>query len=171
MTRKTPPAMPRASWPQGAELIVDVVGIVPAAKGSMRGFVVNGRAIVTDSKGPRVKAFAAALRDAALEALTKSGLACSVDQPMEIQAAIYLPRPRATDRAEPWVAPDLDKLCRNVLDALTGVVYDDDSRVTRLVVQKKYAGASHDVGIWLCARVRPATRKEANEWARGNTKP
>jgi len=36
------------------------------------------------------------------------------------------------------VAPDSDKICRTVLDALTGVVYKDDSQITRLVAVKSY---------------------------------
>lgn len=34
---------------------------------------------------------------------------------------------------------DLDKLCRAILDALSGVVYEDDSQVTALVTSKHYA--------------------------------
>lgn len=35
--------------------------------------------------------------------------------------------------------PDLDKLVRTVLDALTGVVIHDDSQVCGIVAQKDYA--------------------------------
>jgi crossover junction endodeoxyribonuclease RusA len=35
--------------------------------------------------------------------------------------------------------PDIDKLARAVLDALTGILYHDDSEVVRLDVTKRYA--------------------------------
>ena len=41
--------------------------------------------------------------------------------------------------AEPSMPPDLDKLIRAVLDALTGIVYDDDSQVVSLTASKTFA--------------------------------
>jgi len=38
--------------------------------------------------------------------------------------------------------PDLDNVAKAVLDALNGVVYQDDVQVWRLVVNKLYAGAA-----------------------------
>jgi crossover junction endodeoxyribonuclease RusA len=35
-------------------------------------------------------------------------------------------------------SPDVDKLCRAVLDALTGVLFVNDSQVVRLVAVKEY---------------------------------
>ena len=39
---------------------------------------------------------------------------------------------------EPAVMPDIDKLVRGVLDALTGVVFRDDAQVTSLMARKTY---------------------------------
>lgn len=36
------------------------------------------------------------------------------------------------------VMPDIDKLCRCALDALTGIVFADDSQVCELVLSKRY---------------------------------
>lgn len=36
------------------------------------------------------------------------------------------------------VKPDLDKLCRTVLDALTGVAYKDDSQVIGIIANERY---------------------------------
>jgi Holliday junction resolvase RusA-like endonuclease len=41
--------------------------------------------------------------------------------------------------ARPAVAPDLDKLVRAVLDALTGVCYEDDAQVVSLGARKVYS--------------------------------
>lgn len=39
----------------------------------------------------------------------------------------------------PTTRPDLDNLCKAVLDGLKGVVYRDDSQITDLTVTKRYA--------------------------------
>lgn len=43
--------------------------------------------------------------------------------------------------------PDLDKLIRSVLDALTGVVFVDDAQVVRLVASKRFGLAGVDVTV------------------------
>lgn len=49
----------------------------------------------------------------------------------------YLPEIKEV-RLLPYKQPDLDKLERAVLDALTGVVYEDDGQVTRIDSAKRY---------------------------------
>ena len=44
------------------------------------------------------------------------------------------------------VMPDVDKLARCALDALTGVVIADDAQVARLVADKRYGGPERLVG-------------------------
>ena len=41
--------------------------------------------------------------------------------------------------AAPRGKPDIDKLARSTLDSLTGIVFDDDSRIVDLKVSKVYA--------------------------------
>ncbi len=43
---------------------------------------------------------------------------------------------------------DLDKLCRAVLDAMTGIVYRDDSQVVYLEATKRRADETDDPGVW-----------------------
>lgn len=47
-------------------------------------------------------------------------------------------KPKTVNRNRPSVKPDLDKLIRAVLDALTGIAYTDDSQVVRILAQKSY---------------------------------
>ena len=64
--------------------------------------------------------------------------------PVELEVMFYLDRPSSVStvkRPYPTVPPDLDKLIRGVGDALTGVVYDDDSQVIRTLAWKTYADA------------------------------
>lgn len=44
----------------------------------------------------------------------------------------YLPRPVGKKHQR-----DVDKLCRSCLDAMTGIVYEDDERVTSIVASKE----------------------------------
>ena len=59
--------------------------------------------------------------------------------------------PRFAD-ARPLVYPDLDKLVRGVLDALTGRVWVDDSQVVEIRASKVYADElGADVEVWSLA--------------------
>ncbi len=62
--------------------------------------------------------------------------------PVRLMVAFYLPRPKAL-RARPTPhtkKPDVDKLARGICDALTQVVWEDDSQVAQMKVTKEYAG-------------------------------
>lgn len=53
--------------------------------------------------------------------------------------------------------PDIDKLARAVLDALTGILFVDDSEVVRLMVTKQYAAPQQAPGVLISiARATPA---------------
>jgi Holliday junction resolvase RusA-like endonuclease len=54
----------------------------------------------------------------------------------------YLDRPSSVStvkRPYPIVPPDIDKLLRGVQDSLTGVVYEDDAQIVRVLAWKVYA--------------------------------
>ncbi len=70
--------------------------------------------------------------------------------PLDLQVLIYMPRPKAHYRrdslrpdAPVWheVRPDATKLLRAIEDAMTGIVWVDDSQVVRQRVEKRYAGS------------------------------
>lgn len=54
--------------------------------------------------------------------------------------------------------PDIDKVTRAALDAMTGVIYLDDSQVTTLSVVKRYADPSEGPGVHVTVRSSEATR-------------
>jgi crossover junction endodeoxyribonuclease RusA len=60
------------------------------------------------------------------------------DKPVEVVIAFQLLRPKSASRLYPSVKPDLDKLIRSVLDALTGIAYIDDSQVISIKASKRY---------------------------------
>jgi len=67
-----------------------------------------------------------------------------VEGPVELELWLFMPRPKShpkTKRTLPATQPDVDKLVRGVMDALTSAgVWLDDGQVTDLVVRERYAG-------------------------------
>lgn len=162
----------RVSWPLGTELQLFVGGIEAVPKGNMRAFVPKGwtRAVITDGKGKDVRAYEGQVRNAVRVEMERRGLVCAQHQPFEVHLCFFRARAagdfdrhgqlKQSARTTPWVKPDIDKLQRSVLDALTKLVFDDDDRVVRVVVEKRFADAQHDVGTWIRVRPLPATQRE-----------
>jgi crossover junction endodeoxyribonuclease RusA len=118
------------------EIAFDVMGR-PAPQGSKKS-IGNNRFIETSKFLP---AWRSAVKDAAMTAAT-IGSWESVSGPVELEVMFYLERPASvsvTKRPQPTIPPDLDKLVRGVGDALTGVLFDDDSQVIRCLAWKVYA--------------------------------
>lgn len=67
----------------------------------------------------------------------------TLEGPIEVAIRFRLPRPASVKIAKrpfPAVKPDVDKLLRNTLDALTQAgIYRDDAQVVDLYVEKRYA--------------------------------
>ncbi len=61
-------------------------------------------------------------------------------EPVSITVDFYFQRPKSAPkkRIGMTVKPDCDKLTRAILDALTGIVYNDDSQVVSIVANKHY---------------------------------
>jgi crossover junction endodeoxyribonuclease RusA len=118
------------------EISFDVLGR-PSPQGSKKS-IGNNRFIEASKFLP---AWRNAVKIAAEHAVTVNGWA-KVSGPVELEIMFYLDRPSsisATKRPYPIVPPDVDKLIRGVGDALTGVVYDDDSQIVRVLAWKVYA--------------------------------
>jgi Holliday junction resolvase RusA-like endonuclease len=101
----------------------------PVTQGSMK--VINGHVI--HSRGQALILWRTMI---GLEA-RKAG-AFPVPNPVEMVIEFRLPRPKTVKRDLPYVAPDLDKLIRAVLDALTGIAYVDDGQVVSITSSKVY---------------------------------
>jgi crossover junction endodeoxyribonuclease RusA len=137
-----------------------VVHGVPAPQGSKKGgySAKTGKTFVYEQNSKtqtswRQDVIAAAVRQ-------REGIGWdTAEGPVEIHVTFRLPRPasvKVTKRPFPAVKPDIDKLTRNTLDALTQAgVYRDDAQVIHMWVTKYYAtddpdgapGASIRVGL------------------------
>lgn len=70
--------------------------------------------------------------------------------PVGIALTFFMPRPKSLPKTRPTPMtkrPDIDKLARAALDALTGCFFTDDARVTRLMTEKRYADIGAPVGV------------------------
>ena len=84
--------------------------------------------------------------------------------PVEVSIKVFRPLPssrRKSQETEPdTFKPDLDNVCKAVLDALNGIAYWDDRQVTRLVAEK--APRRRGVIEGMAVEVRPATGGSEN---------
>lgn len=123
----------------------DVDGVAQP-KGSARAFVPKGwtRAVVTTAN-PQLKAWTQLIRTQLQGVLVRPGVASTVallwDAPVRVTLDFHLPRPKSLPRriTRHTRKPDLDKLARGAIDALTGLVIRDDAHVVELFTRKVYA--------------------------------
>lgn len=113
-----------------------VVRGLPVSQGSSRAFVVKGRPIITST----AKGLAVWRR---LVADVAQGYAPPDlwEGPIRIDLSFGLPKPKSAPkrrRVWPDKRPDLDKLTRGVLDALTHIVFRDDSQIVEIAATKDY---------------------------------
>jgi crossover junction endodeoxyribonuclease RusA len=74
--------------------------------------------------------------------------------PVWVELEFVMPRPTGTPkrRTPPAVKkPDLDKLTRAVFDALSKIVWVDDSVITSARASKRLAGLDEQPGAWITA--------------------
>ncbi len=115
----------------------------PVAKGSTRAFVQGGRAMIT-STARNLKGWELLVKEAAARVVP-----VTTDQAVRLTVEFVLPRPKSHPKRRETLhtkKPDLDKLTRAVLDALIGVVYDDDSQVVALAATKRHAQIAEQPG-------------------------
>lgn len=143
-------------------MITFTVRGLPAPQGSKRAIRNRhtGRvALVESSK--RVAPWRADVRAAALAAM---GDRLPLFGPLTVSLTFALPRPkghygsgrnvavvRPSAPSYPAGKPDLDKLVRSTLDALTGVVFADDAQVVEVTARKLYGSIGAIVAVWEAA--------------------
>lgn len=164
------------TWTPGTKLEFLVLALEPVAKGNHRAFIAKGqggkqRAVITDARSVELKQWESRLRAAAGNEMERRGLAMLVKRPVEVDLVFFLVRPRGhynaagqlkpSAPAYPDKKPDVDKLERTILDALSKCVVDDDARVTRVVKEKRYADSAAKAGVAVRVIARAATVAEA----------
>jgi Holliday junction resolvase RusA-like endonuclease len=146
-------------------MITFTVRGLPAPQGSKRAFrnKYTGRIQQVESS-KRVRPWRSDVRDAAEKACQEP-----LAGPVAVELAFRWPRPKGhfgsgrnaaqlKASAPVWPAqlPDLDKLARAVMDALTGLAFDDDAQVVDLGLRKRYADGE---GPGVTVTVRSLSRR------------
>jgi crossover junction endodeoxyribonuclease RusA len=124
---------------------------VPAGQGNLRRSPSGGMYESSHGTRPWRFAVAAAVRD-------ELGDEPVTREPVALVCRFSFVRPMSHTKKSgglvsgaPWTMvrnPDLDKLARAVLDALTGVLYGDDAQVVQLVLFKSYGPSAGLVLTW-----------------------
>jgi Holliday junction resolvase RusA-like endonuclease len=128
-----------------SELTFTVRGL-PVPQGNLRAFVHGGVArISSKSPGPLAAwrhAIAAAAQPVAPPTLWEGPLSVRLEfklpQPKSKSGFVGRGKERHAVLVWPDTRPDLDKLVRSAFDALTNVVWKDDSQVVELEAKKEY---------------------------------
>lgn len=116
----------------------------PAPQGSKRHV---GHGVMIESS-KRVKPWREAVAAAAFAARNGSP---PLDGPLALTVTFWLPKPASLSRRVtalgPFRKPDIDKLLRSTLDAMTtsGVIADD-ARIVRLLAEKRFTPISGHAG-------------------------
>lgn len=124
---------------------------IPAPQGSK---FAPKAGVVVDVNPTKLKDWRAAINFVLQDKWTGS----SWEGPVVVDLAFTLPRPPSVSvkrRPQPVVKPDLDKLVRSVLDALTGICIKDDAQVVEIVASKGYDDEGDGCGLGIIlARAR-----------------
>lgn len=118
----------------------------PVPQGSM----ISQRGRVRHSSSERLTTWREVVAAACLENMRSSRYFEQIWRPWDgpiklILSFTYKPRTKAQSEQPKYTSPDIDKLCRAVLDALSGVLYEDDRQVVQLEAHKYYG---QWVSVW-----------------------
>lgn len=134
---------------------------VPAPQGSKSAVVRNGRAIMFEQN----KATMPWRKQIALHAkgaMLNRGLEIVDGAALSIEAVFFMPRPKSHYGKHGLLKsaprhcskkPDIDKMARALLDGLSDIVFDDDSRITVLTARKQYAVDKLGTGVHVTIEV------------------
>lgn len=131
----------------------------PAPKGSSRAFYKAGmkRAVIVKDNSEKQRGWEGAVREAAASLVSDLETPPFVDRALRVEITFFIARPgghwgkgKNAGRlmpgapSRPRSKPDIDKLARSTLDALIGIVFDDDSRIAKLTLEKRYASPGEE---------------------------
>ena len=106
-----------------------------APQGSKKGFVINGKAILVDSSEGNK-----AWRKLVTETIKADQDYIRYSGPVNVSLTFWMEKAKSNKTKHMAQKPDIDKLSRSVLDAMTdSEIIEDDSRVIYLTVTKRWA--------------------------------
>lgn len=111
-------------------------------QGSTRAFIPRGwtRPVIT-TDNTKLKPWRQELAETAMVAMNEHGAKMAArGVPISVSLTFYFAKPKSEKKLvlHKTTKPDIDKLLRAVLDALTGIAYQDDSQVCECRVTKMF---------------------------------
>jgi crossover junction endodeoxyribonuclease RusA len=132
-------------------------------QGSTKAFMPNGaRYPVVTSDNPNLKQWRQLVAHCAQQQAAGGPMSGGVRVVLDF--ALQRPKSLPKRTSQHLKKPDIDKLARAVLDALTGILYHDDSEVVRLDVTKRYAAPIETPSVRItvmCAERAPLAHASA----------
>ena len=144
---------PKKRDPEVKESIIFFVPGIPVPKGSKSAYPwrtkdgARSGVAITETNIKKQRPWRLDVAYCAMEARQRAGLKGWMDREaiaLSLQFVFVPPKTKRKDRMYPVVKPDLDKLERTILDALTGVIYRDDAQVVDVLKSKRYTRPEDD---------------------------
>lgn len=118
---------------------------IPQTKGSTKGFAIRNKAtgktrVIITNDNLNNKSWAQTVSGEA----QRYRPAYPFTGPVSLTLAFFMKKPKSYPKTRELYAvkkPDIDKMCRSILDSLKGVFYLDDSQVVSLNATKAYDNA------------------------------
>lgn len=122
----------------------------PRPQGSKRAFVNRhtGRATMVEQGGANLTDWRGDVKRAAMEAMNGAG---PMEGPLLLNLIFFMTRPKSHPKTKityPVSRPDIDKLARSCLDAMTSVCFADDAQIISLHAYKVW-GTMPGVDLYL----------------------
>lgn len=106
-----------------------------APQGSKKAFVINGRAVLVDASGGNK-----AWRRLVTETIIADSGYIRYTGPVNVSLTFWMEKAKSNKTTLMAQKPDIDKLARSVLDAMTdSEIIEDDARVIYLTITKRWA--------------------------------
>ena len=124
----------------------------PRPQGSLRAFIPKGwkRPILT-SDNTKLKPWRQEIAQTAQLKVRTSDTCWPLERgiAVTVRCEFFFAKPKSTKKSvvAKTTKPDLDKLARSLLDALTGIVFEDDSQVTMLIVSKGFGNPRAEISV------------------------
>ncbi len=134
---------------------------VPAPQGSKSAVVRNGRAIMFE-QNKRTMPWREQIALQASSIMRAHNYKIIDGAALSIEAVFFMPRPKSHYGKHGLLKsaprhcskkPDIDKMARALLDGLSDIVFDDDSRITVLTARKQYAVDKLSAGVHVAIEV------------------
>lgn len=107
----------------------------PAPQGSKKAFVINGKAVLVESAAGNKT-----WRKTVTQAIIANRSYKKFEGAVNMSLVFYMPKAASNKTQQMTQKPDIDKLCRSVLDAASdSELIKDDSRIVLLSASKKWA--------------------------------